>query len=322
MCAKLYMVIPCYNEEDVLPITMKLFAETLETLVSQGKISSESRILFVDDGSTDRTWNLISEYAKNDGRVLGIRLSRNCGHQNAILAGLMEAKDKADITITLDCDGQDDLQAMEAMIDAYHDGCEIVYGVRRDRSSDSVWKRATAHSFYKLMTAMGTEMVYNHADYRLLSNRAIHALEQFRETNLFLRGMIPLVGFKSTAVYYERQERVAGKSKYSLKKMIGLALDGITSFSIRPLRLIMGAGGIVAFLSFVGVIWAVVRHMMGETVAGWASMTCIICFVSGVQLICLGVMGEYIGKIYMEVKGRPRYIIEKRITNEHELDGK
>ena len=322
MCAKLYMVIPCYNEEDVLPITMKLFAETLETLVSQGKISSESRILFVDDGSTDRTWNLISEYAKNDGRVLGIRLSRNCGHQNAILAGLMEAKDKADITITLDCDGQDDLRAMEAMIDAYHDGCEIVYGVRRDRSSDSVWKRATAHSFYKLMTAMGTEMVYNHADYRLLSNRAIHALEQFRETNLFLRGMIPLVGFKSTAVYYERQERVAGKSKYSLKKMIGLALDGITSFSIRPLRLIMGAGGIVAFLSFVGVIWAVVRHMMGETVAGWASMTCIICFVSGVQLICLGVMGEYIGKIYMEVKGRPRYIIEKRITNEHELDGK
>ena len=322
MCAKLYMVIPCYNEEDVLPITMKLFAETLETLVSQGKISSESRILFVDDGSTDRTWNLISEYAKNDGRVLGIRLSRNCGHQNAILAGLMEAKDKADITITLDCDGQDDLRAMEAMIDAYHDGCEIVYGVRRDRSSDSVWKRATAHSFYKLMTAMGTEMVYNHADYRLLSNRVILVLEQFRETNLFLRGMIPLVGFKSTAVYYERQERVAGKSKYSLKKMIGLALDGITSFSIRPLRLIMGAGGIVAFLSFVGVIWAVVRHMMGETVAGWASMTCIICFVSGVQLICLGVMGEYIGKIYMEVKGRPRYIIEKRITNEHELDGK
>jgi len=322
MRAKLYMVIPCYNEEDVLPITMKLFAETLETLMSKGKISIESRILFVDDGSTDRTWQLISEYAQNDGKVLGIRLSRNRGHQNAILAGLMEAKDKADITITLDCDGQDDLRAMEAMIDAYYDGCEIVYGVRRDRGSDSIWKRATAQGFYKLMDEMGAEMVYDHADYRLLSNRVIHVLEQFRETNLFLRGMIPLVGFKSTAVYYERQERVAGKSKYSLKKMIGLALDGITSFSIRPLRLIMGAGGIVAFLSFIGVIWAVVRHMMGETVAGWASMTCIICFVSGVQLICLGVMGEYIGKIYMEVKGRPRYIIEKRITNEHQSDDK
>ena len=322
MCAKLYMVIPCYNEEGVLPITMKLFAETLETLVSKGKISSESRILFVDDGSTDRTWQLISKYAQKDGRIQGVRLSRNHGHQNAILAGLMEAKDKADITITLDCDGQDDLRAMEAMIDAYYDGCEIVYGVRRDRGSDSIWKRATAQGFYKLMDEMGAEMVYDHADYRLLSNRVIHVLEQFRETNLFLRGMIPLVGFKSTAVYYERQERVAGKSKYSLKKMIGLALDGITSFSIRPLRLIMGAGGIVAFLSFIGVIWAVVRHMMGETVAGWASMTCIICFVSGVQLICLGVMGEYIGKIYMEVKGRPRYIIEKRITNEHQSDDK
>ena len=310
------MVIPCYNEEDVLPITVKMFIETLEDLVLKGKISRESRILFVDDGSKDSTWDLITGYAREDVRIRGIRLSRNRGHQNALLAGLMEAKDEADITITIDCDGQDDLQAVEKMVDAYHEGCEIVYGVRSDRSSDSIFKRTTAHGFYKLMNHMGTETVYNHADYRLLSARVIKELEKFQETNLFLRGMIPLVGFKSTAVYYERRERMAGKSKYSLRKMAGLAFDGITSFSIQPLRLIMGAGCLVAFLSFIGVIWAVVRHMMGATVAGWASMTCIICFVGGVQLICLGIMGEYIGKIYMEVKGRPRYIVAERTEKE------
>ena len=316
MNTKLYMVVPCYNEEEVLPITMKLFLDTLESLVEKGKISRESRLLLVDDGSKDCTWEWISGYAKKDERVLGIQLSRNSGHQNALLAGLMEAKDQADITISLDCDGQDDLRAVEEMVDAYHSGCEIVYGVRKDRTSDTFWKRTTAQSFYKLMSAMGAEVVYNHADYRLLSVRVIKELEQFHETNVFLRGMIPLVGFKSTAVYYERHERMAGKTKYSLRNMLGLAFDGITSFSIQPLRLIMGAGCVVAILSFIGVIWAVVRQMMGATVAGWASMTCIICFVGGVQLICLGVMGEYIGKIYMEVKGRPRYIVAERTEKE------
>ena len=318
MRTKLYMVIPCYNEEKVLPITVKLFAETLDNLAQKGKISDESRILFVDDGSKDDTWKLITEFSKKDIRIRGIRLSRNRGHQNALLAGLMEVKDEADITITMDCDGQDDLRAVEAMMDAYHEGCEIVYGVRNDRSSDSVFKRTTAQGFYKLMNHMGAEAVYNHADFHLLSVRVIKELAQFKETNLFLRGMIPLVGFKSTAVYYERCERVAGKSKYSLKKMLGLAFDGITSFSIQPLRLIMGAGCLVALLSFIGVIWAVVTEFMGKTVAGWASMTCIICFVGGVQLICLGIMGEYIGKIYMEVKGRPRYIVEKRTEEKNE----
>ncbi|MBQ7795355.1 MAG: glycosyltransferase family 2 protein [Lachnospiraceae bacterium] len=315
MKTKLYIVVPCYNEEAVLPVTSSQFLETLNGMIQKGKISEESRILYVDDGSKDGTWSLISGCAKKDGHVLGIRLSRNRGHQNALLAGLMEAKGRADITITIDCDGQDDMRVMEEMVDAYHEGCEIVYGVRRDRSKDSFLKRTSAQGFYKLMNAMGAETVYNHADYRLLSARVIRELEQFKETNLFLRGMIPMVGFKSTAVYYERHERIAGKTKYSLRKMFGLAFDGITSFSIQPLRMIMGAGCLVAMLSFIGVIWAFATEMMGKTVAGWASMTCIICFVGGVQLICLGVMGEYIGKIYLEVKGRPRYIVGERTEN-------
>ena len=312
MNTKLYIVVPCYNEEAVLPVTSRLFLETLDGLIQKKKVSEESCILFVDDGSKDKTWELISEYARAEQHIQGIRLSRNRGHQNALLAGLMEVKDRADITITIDCDGQDDLRAMEEMVDAYHDGCEIVYGVRKDRSKDSFFKRASAQGFYKLMNAMGAETVYDHADYRLLSARVLTELEQFRETNLFLRGLIPLVGFKSTAVYYERHERIAGESKYSLRRMLGLAFDGITSFSIQPLRMIMGAGCMVAFLSFIGVVWAFVTELMGKTVAGWASMTCIICFVGGVQLICLGVMGEYIGKIYLEVKGRPRYIVDER----------
>ena len=315
MKTKLYIVVPCYNEEAVLPVTSSQFLETLNGMIQKGKISEESRILYVDDGSKDGTWSLISGCAKKDGHVLGIRLSRNRGHQNALLAGLMEAKGRADITITIDCDGQDDMRVMEEMVDAYHEGCEIVYGVRRDRSKDSFLKRTSAQGFYKLMNAMGVETVYNHADYRMLSARVIRELEQFKETNLFLRGMIPMVGFKSTAVYYERHERIAGKTKYSLRKMFGLAFDGITSFSIQPLRMIMGAGCLVAMLSFIGVIWAFATEMMGKTVAGWASMTCIICFVGGVQLICLGVMGEYIGKIYLEVKGRPRYIVGERTEN-------
>lgn len=289
-----------------------LFRETLQTLVRKEKISAESRILFVDDGSRDRTWELITEYSEKYETICGIRLSRNRGHQNALLAGLMEAKQYADIVITIDCDGQDDVSTMENMVDAYHDGCEVVYGVRRRRETDTVLKRTTAKGFYKLMRAMGVDMIEDHADYRLLSSRVVTELEQFKETNLFLRGMIPLVGFKSTAVYYERKKRLAGKTQYPFRKMLGLALDGITSFSIEPLRLIMGVGFLVALLSFVGVIWAVGTALAGKTVAGWASMTCIICFVGGVQLICLGVLGEYIGKIYLEVKERPRYIVSER----------
>lgn len=312
----MYLVIPCYNEEDVLPISVKLFLSVLQRMIQSGKISVDSRILFVDDGSEDRTWNLIKEYSSVYEHVCGIRLSKNCGHQNALLAGLMHVKSYADIVITIDCDGQDDVESIEKMVDAYHDGCDIVYGVRSKREKDSFFKQTSANLFYKLMRAMGTEIIENHADYRLLSARVIRELEQFKENNLFLRGLIPLVGFKSTFVYYERKERMAGKTKYSLRKMAGLAFDGITSFSIQPLRMIMGIGAMVAILSFIGVVWAVVTALMGNTVAGWASMTCIICFVGGVQLICLGVLGEYIGKIYLEVKRRPRYIINERTDDE------
>lgn len=311
MCPKLFIVIPCYNEEQVLPITGPMFLNKLRALIDGGKIAEESRILFVDDGSKDQTWQVISDYSRQDPHYIGIRQSRNRGHQNAVLAGLMEAKDHCDITISIDCDGQDDINAMDAMVDAYLDGCEIVYGVRSSRETDTGFKRITAQGFYKLLSAMGVDTVYNHADYRLVSSRALQAFAQFKEVNLFLRGMFPLVGFKSTSVYYERRERLAGKSKYPLRKMLALAIEGITSLSIQPLRFIMGLGCFIAALSFIGVIWSVIEELIGNTVRGWASMTSIICFIGGVQLICMGVMGEYIGKIYMEVKQRPRYIISE-----------
>lgn len=309
---RLFMVIPCYNEEQVLPITSKLFLDELNTLIAKEKISADSRILFVNDGSKDRTWELIKELASQDEHFIGISQSRNRGHQNAVLAGLMEAKDLADITISIDCDGQDDIHAMEAMVDAYHDGAEIVYGVRSKRTTDTFFKRFTAQSFYKLLNRMGVESVYNHADYRLVSSRVLQEFANFKEVNLFLRGMFPLVGFKSTCVYYERHERLAGKSHYPLSKMLSLAFDGITSLSIKPIRMITGMGIGVSILSFAGVIWAVVRSLLGHTVVGWTSTVCIVCFMGGIQLICLGVLGEYIGKIYLEVKARPRYIISER----------
>ena len=308
----LWIVIPCYNEQEVLPITAPQFLGELRELIGKGKISENSRVLFVNDGSRDDTWSIIQRLAAEDEHFLGISQSRNRGHQNAVLAGLMEAKEQADITISIDCDGQDDITAMEAMVDAYHDGCEIVYGVRSKRETDTFFKRFTAEGFYKLLNWMGADVVYNHADYRLVSARALKAFADFREVNLFLRGMFPLVGFKSTSVCYERHERIAGESHYPLGKMLSLAFDGITSLSIRPIRLITGLGIIVALLSFIGVIWAVIAAAAGRTVAGWTSMTCIICFVSGIQLISLGVLGEYIGKIYMETKARPRYIISDR----------
>lgn len=312
----LYIVIPCYNEQEVLPITAPMFLNKLHELAEKKLVSENSRILFVNDGSSDGTWDIIRTLAASDEHYIGISQSRNRGHQNAVLAGLMEAKDHCDISISIDCDGQDDINAMDDMVQAYLDGCDIVYGVRNDRETDSFFKRTTAQGFYKFLSAMGAEIVYNHADYRLISARALHELAKFKEVNLFLRGMVPLVGFKSTSVEYKRAERIAGKSKYPLRKMLALAGDGITSLSIKPLRLIMSFGVIVALLSFVGVIWAIVSALAGRAVAGWASMTCIICFVSGVQLICMGIIGEYIGKIYMETKHRPRYIISERTWKE------
>lgn len=312
MLPVLYIVIPCYNEEAVLPITAPQFLAKLNQLAEAGKIAENSRILFVDDGSRDRTWEIISRLSREDARFTGIRQSRNRGHQNAVLAGLMEAKDLCDITISIDCDGQDDLNAMDEMVDAYHDGCQIVYGVRQSRDTDTFFKRTSAQGFYKLLNFFGVECVYNHADYRLVSSQVLQAFAEFTEVNLFLRGMFPLVGFKSTSVYYDRQPRIAGKSHYPLSNMIALAIDGITSLSVKPLRMITMMGFLVAGISFLGVIWSVVQQLRGMTVAGWASMTCIICFVAGVQLVSIGVLGEYIGKIYLEVKRRPRYIIRER----------
>lgn len=316
MKPKLWIVIPCYNEQEVLPITAPMFLEKIKGLTAAGKISGDSRVLFVNDGSRDRTWEIIEELAAKDEHYIGICQSRNRGHQNAVLAGLMEAMDKCDITISIDCDGQDDINAMDEMVDAYLDGCEVVYGVRSSRETDTFFKRATAQGFYKFLAMMGAEVVYNHADYRLISSKVLKEFANFKEVNLFLRGMIPLVGFKSTSVSYSRAERIAGESHYPLKKMIALAVDGITSLSVKPLRMITGFGVFVAMVSFVGVIWAAVTALIGKSVAGWASMTCIVCFVSGVQLICLGIIGEYIGKIYMETKQRPRYIISRRTWEE------
>ena len=313
----LYIVIPCFNEEQVLPITCSMFLEKIKSLVQKEKISDESRILFVNDGSKDKTWEIIKQLAKEDYHYKGISQSRNRGHQNAVLAGLMEAKDVCDITISIDCDGQDDINAMDAMVDAYLDGCEIVYGVRSRRDTDTFFKRFTAEGFYKVMNWMGAEVVFNHADYRLVSSRVLQEFANYKEVNIFLRGMFPLVGFKSTSVYYERHERIAGESHYPLSKMLALAFDGITSLSVKPLHLITGLGCGIAVLSFIGVIWSVTVALTGHSVAGWASMTSIVCFIGGVQLICLGVLGEYIGKIYMEVKHRPRYIISER-TEEKE----
>lgn len=312
MIPRLIIVIPCYNEQEVLPITAPQFLAKINQLAAEGLISGDSRVMFVNDGSKDDTWNIIQQLADQDEHYIGIAQSRNRGHQNAVLAGLMEAKDMCDITISIDCDGQDDINAMDEMVKAYLEGCEIVYGVRSKRDTDTFFKRFTAESFYKLLNSMGAEVVYNHADYRLISSRALQELAKFKEVNIFLRGMVPLVGFKSTSVYYERSERAAGKSHYPLSKMLALAFDGITSLSIKPIKMIIGMGVFVAFISFIGIIWAVVEAILGKTVMGWASTTCIICFLSGVQLISVGVIGEYIGKIYMEVKQRPRYIISDR----------
>ena len=308
----LFIIIPCYNEEKVLPITSKQFLEELQTLIDTDKISQDSKILFVNDGSQDSTWDIIVNLSKENEHFSGISQSRNRGHQNAVLAGLMDSRDKCDITISIDCDGQDDIAAMGKMVDQYLDGYEIVYGVRSKRDTDTFFKRFTAESFYKLLNAMGVEVTFNHADYRLISSRVLDEFAEFKEVNLFLRGMVPLVGFKSTSVYYERHERIAGESHYPLSKILSLAFDGITSLSIKPLSLITCLGLTVSILSFIGVLYAVIAYFRGDAVSGWASMICIMCALGGIQLISLGVIGQYIGKIYMETKHRPRYIISER----------
>lgn len=312
----LYIVIPCYNEKEVLPLTAPKFKNKILELIEKNKVSKDSRVLFVNDGSKDNTWEVIQELAQEDEHYLGISLSRNCGHQNALLAGLMEAKKYCDITISIDCDGQDDINAMDQMVDEYLNGAEIVYGVRSKRETDTFFKRFTAESYYKLLIKLGGEVVYNHADYRLVSTRVLNEFANFKEVNIFLRGMIPMVGFKSTCVYYERHERIAGESHYPLTKMLSLCFDGITSLSIKPIRFITGLGVFFALFSFVVIIYVLAGYFTEKTVPGWASSIISSCLIGGIQLISLGVIGEYIGKIYLETKHRPRYIIGERTYKE------
>ena len=312
----LYIVIPCYNEEKVLPFTGENFSAKVVQLVDNNAISEESRVLYVNDGSTDNTWNIILQLAEKHKNVKGISLTRNSGHQNALLAGLFEAKSYCDITISIDCDGQDDIDAIDEMVNEYKNGNDIVYGIRSDRKTDSFFKRNSAQLYYKMLNKLGVEVVYNHADYRLLAAKVVEDLEKYDEVNLYLRGIIPKLGYNSGFVYYRRKKRIAGETHYPLKKMMTLAIDGVTSFSIKPLRIIIDLGMIVAFLSFVGVIWTFVSVYAGRTVQGWASMTAIICFLGGIQLISIGVLGEYVGKIYLETKHRPRYNVYKKTYKE------
>ncbi len=312
----LYLIVPCYNEEKVLPLTYFLFLNKIKELVKVKSISAESRALFVNDGSTDGTWDYICQIAKENKQIEGISLSRNRGHQNALLAGLMEAKDRCDVTISLDCDGQHDINAVDLMLKKYEEGNEVVYGVRNSRAGDGFLKKAFSELYYKLINALGGEVITNHADYRLVSSKVLNAFADYKEVNIFLRGLFPLVGFKSTVISYDQFERVAGKSHYSFSKMLALAIDGITSLSIRPIRIITGIGIFVAFFSFIGVIYSFVTFFSGKTVPGWASMTSTLCFVSGIQLISLGIIGEYVGKTYLETKQRPRYIISERTYKE------
>ena len=312
----LYVVVPCYKEEAVLPETARRLKEKLTSLIAQEKIAENSRVLFVNDGSKDRTWEIISELHRNDKMFSGVNLSRNRGHQYALLAGLMTARQFADMVVSMDADLQDDINAMDAMIDAYHKGYDIVYGVRSSRKTDTFFKRFTAESYYHLLQKMGVDIVFNHADYRLMSRRAMDGLSEFKEENVFLRGIVPQIGFPWTTVEYERAERFAGESKYPLKKMLAFAFDGITSFSLKPMRLILLLGAIIFALSLVMLIWALIGWLAGKTVSGWTSLMCSIWMIGGIQLLSLGVIGEYIGKIYAEAKRRPRYIIESVLNQE------
>lgn len=309
----LYVVIPCYNEEEVLPETTKQLKEKMKSLISEKKISSKSKVMYVNDGSKDRTWEIIKEINEKEPLFTGITLSRNRGHQNALLGGLMTAKNYADIVISMDADLQDDINAIDEMIQRYKEGCDIVYGVRSARKKDTFFKRFTAEGFYKFMKFLGVDCVYNHADYRLTSKRVLNELSCFKEVNLFLRGMFPLVGFKSDIVYYERNERFAGESKYPLKKMLNFAWDGITSFSVKPLRMICSIGFIILFISICIMIYSLIMKLTGNTVDGWTFLSISIWFIGGLQMISIGIIGEYIGKAYGETKARPRFIISENL---------
>lgn len=313
----LYMVVPCYNEEDVLPETSKRLKEKFVNLINQDKISEQSRIVFVNDGSKDKTWDIISQLHDEDRVFSGINLSRNCGHQNAVLAGLLTVKDICDMAITMDADLQDDIDAIDGMVDKYQEGCHVVYGVRNSRKTDSFFKRFTAEGFYKFMKLMGVDVVFNHADFRLMSSRVLQELSGYKERNLFIRGIIPLIGFKSDNVYYERHERFAGESKYPLKKMISFAVDGITSFSVKPLKIITNIGIFVCILSVIAFLWIFIGSFFASNEIGWPSLMCSVWFLGGLQILCIGIIGEYIGKIYSESKERPRFIIEN-FVNERE----
>lgn len=312
MPPRLAIVVPCYNEEDVLPLTAPLFLDALAKMIEQGLVNGNSAVVFVDDGSTDSTWQVISRLATDNMHYQGLRQSRNRGHQSTVLAGLMECKDSFDITISIDADGQDDVNAMIEMVNAYNDGYEVVYGVRNDRSSDSFFKRFTAESFYKLLSFMGVDVQFNHADYRLLSSRVLHEFASFEEVNLFLRGLIPLVGFKFTTVEYARAKRLAGESHYPVSKMLRLAIDGITSLSVKPIRIVSALGALFALTAFILMLWSIGTQLWGNSVPGWASTVSIVAFMGGIQMLSLGIIGEYVGKIYLETKRRPRYIISER----------
>ena len=314
----LAIVVPCYKEEEAFPFSVKSLTEVLKGMIASKKISEKSFVLFVDDGSKDKTWQLIEEETKVNPFVRGLKLSGNVGHQNALLAGLLTANEDSDITVSIDADLQDDVNAIEKMVDAYLNGADIVYGVRSDRSSDSVYKRATAQGFYKVMSAMGAKSVYNHADFRLMSHRAVEALSEYKERNLFLRGIVPLIGFKTEKVYYERSKRVAGESKYPLKKMLKFAFDGITSFSIKPISLITALGIIIIICSVAALIYSLISYFTGNAEPGWASLIISIWFLGGVQLAAIGLVGQYVGKIYVESKERPRFNIEKYAKHKEE----
>jgi len=314
----LYIVVPCYNEEEVLPETSRRLEEKLRGLISAGKISRKSRVLFVNDGSKDKTWLVISQLCAASPLFCGVDLSRNRGHQNALLAGLMTAKDRADAVISMDADLQDDVDAVDEMVDKFLEGVDIVYGVRSSRKKDSFFKRFTAEGFYRVMNALGAETVFNHADYRLMSRRALEGLSEFREVNLFLRGIVPMIGYRTDVVTYERGERFAGESKYPLGKMLSFAMEGVTSLSVKPLRMITALGFLIFLVSLVMIAYNIVRFFAGQTVTGWASLACSLWALGGLNLLALGVVGEYIGKIYLESKGRPRFIIREVLEHEEE----
>lgn len=306
---KLYIVIPCYNEEEVLDKTKTELKKKMNTLIQNKKIDKQSKVIFVNDGSKDKTWDLIQQFYQGDKLFGGINLSRNKGHQNALLAGLLTVKDDADIVISMDADLQDDIDAIDLMIEKRKEGADVVYGVRNSRKKDSFFKRTTAQGFYRVMKMLGVDVIYNHADYRLTSRRVLDSLKDYREVNLFLRGIFPLIGFKSDIVYYERKERFAGKSKYPLKKMLNFAWDGITSFSVKPIRLVLNVGVVILFLSFLMILYSVIQKVFGNTVDGWTFIVCSLWLLGGIQMLSLGVIGEYIGKIYSETKARPRYLV-------------